>query len=172
MQLQKECNLENALPAEEVWKEMESKAWRGNDVSRPLQSQALPNFSFSENKRFSSTYFCKEQNELHTEDDKSLDESTHLRESEVSIIVEESQEHPCVTEVKVDVHSFTWEETVNIADSDLPDTKSSENYLISSCDVQEKHKRPELKELESESGLNDPVKEQCNFNTHHGSRVL
>lgn len=170
MQLQKECNLENALPAQEVWKEMESKAWCGNDDSRPLQSQAIPNLSFTENKRFSSTYFGEEQNELHTEDDKSLAELTYLRESEVSVLVEESQEHLFVAEMKVDVHSFTWKERINIADGNLPDTNSSENYLVSSCDVQEhKHNTPELKELEPESCLNEPVKKQCNFNTDHGS---
>lgn len=157
--------MENALPAEEVWEEMECKAWFGNNGSQPLQSQAIPNLSFSENESFSGTYFGGEQNELHTEEYTSLVESTHLRES-----VEESQEHRCVTEIKVDVHSFTGEERVNIADSNLPDTKSSENYLVSSCDVQEdKHNRPELQEFEPESGLNDPVKEQCNFNTDHGS---
>lgn len=42
--------------------------------------------------------------------------------------------------------------------------------MVSSRDVQEdKHNRSELKELEPESGLNDPVKEHCNFNTSHGS---
>lgn len=162
--------MENALPDEDVWKKMECKAWSGNNGSRPLQSQAIPKLSCSENESFCSTYFGGEQNELHTEDDTSLVESTPLRESEVSIIVEESQEHLYVTEIKVDVQSFTREDRVNTADGNLPDTKSSENYLVSSCDVQEdKHYRPEPKELEPESGLNDPVKEQCNFNTVHGS---
>lgn len=60
--------------------------------------------------------------------------------------------------------------TVNNADTNLPGTKSSENNLVSSCDVQEdKHNRPELKELEPESAWNYLVQEKCNFNTDHGS---
>ena len=61
---------------------------------------------------------------------------------------------------------FAGEEIVNFADNNLPDTKSCNNYFVSSFDVQiqDKHNRPEPKELEPESSL-----EQCNSNTNHAS---
>lgn len=158
MQLQKECKEGNAPPAQAAWGEMESKAGFGDSGSQPLQSQAMPNVSSSEHERPSGT------------EDASV-EPTCLRESEVSITVEESQEHLCVTETKVDVPSFTGEKGVNLPDANLPEAKSSETYLVRSCNVQEdQHKRPELLGLESDSGLNSPVKEQCHLNADHGSR--
>lgn len=153
MQLQKECKEGNAPPAQAAWREMESKAGFGDSGSQPLQSQAMPNVSSSEHERPSST-------------EDALVESTCLRESGVSITVEESQEHLCVTETKVDVPSFTGEKGVS-----LPDTKSSETCLGRSCNVQEdQHKRAALQGLEPDSGLNSPVKEHCHLNTDHGSR--
>lgn len=131
---------------------MESKAGFGDSGSQPLQSQAMPSVSSSEHEGPSST-------------EDALVESTCLRESEVSVTVEEAQEHLCVTETKVDVPSFTGEKGVN-----LPDAKSSETYLVRSCNVQEdQHKRPELQGLEPDSGSNSPVQEQCHLNTDHGS---
>lgn len=136
---------------------MESKAGCGDSGSQPLQSQAMPNGPSSEHEGPSST-------------EDALVGPTCLRESEVSVTVEESQEHLCVTEAKVDVPSFTGEKGVNLPGANLPDAKSSETYLVRSCDVQEdQQKRPELQGLEPDSGLNSPVKEQCHLTPDHGS---
>lgn len=157
--------MENALPGKEVWEEMECKAWFGNQGSLPSPSQPVLKLSFSEDQRFSSNCVGGEQNEENIEDDTILMESTLLKESEVSAIVEETKDSLCVREIKGDVDSFfTGEERVNTGDGNLPDMKSSDVYLASSCDVQEGESHTP-KELEPKSNLDNPVKKQFSFYT-------
>lgn len=155
--------MENALPGKEVLDEMECKAWFGNKGSLPSSSQAVLKLSFSEDQRFSSNRVGGEQNEVNMEDDTSLMESTLLKESEVSAIVEETKDSLCASEIKGDVDSFfTGEERVDTGAGNLPDTKSREVYLASSCDVQAAENHTP-KELEPKGSLDDPVKKQSSF---------
>lgn len=140
VQQQKECNVENALPGKAAGEAMESKAGFGTKRSQPSQSQAVLKLSFSEEQRFSTTFFGEEQIEL-----------------------EEPQEHVRATEIKGDVHAFPEEERVNIAVRNLPER---------SRDVHEdKDRRPDVKDLEPESGVDDAVKEQSMFSTEPGNMV-
>lgn len=158
----------NALTGSEVWEEMECKAWFGNRGSQPSQNQAVLKLSFSEIQRPSSTYFGGEQSDLHTEDDKSLLESTNLKEPQASIIAEKPQRHLCVTEIKEDVHSFTREERMNFAGYNLTAMGSNEGYLAISSDLQYEIYKPEIKGLQPENNLGDSVKDQSTFNTNSG----
>lgn len=143
VQQQKEC----APPGKEAGEDVEPKAGFGTKGSQPSQSQAVLKLSFSEDQRFSTTSF-EEQNEL-----------------------EEPQEHLRATEIKGNVHSFPAEERVNIAVGNCPE-RSHENYLASCRDVHEdKDHRPDVKELEPESGVDDAVQEQSTFSTEPGNMV-
>lgn len=91
----------------------------------------------------------------------------------MSVIVEELQEHPFVSEIKGDIHFFTGEERVNHADGNVPGTESNESYLASCFNVQEdkNHSKSQVKQLEPESFFDDPVKEQSTLNTDPGKMV-
>lgn len=160
------------IPAK-VWEEMKSKAWYGNKRSQPSQSQAILTLSFSKDQRFSSLV------KLHLENNTSLFEMTQkdlkeitLKEPKMSVIVEELQEHPFVSKVKGDIHFFTGEERVNHADGNVPDTENIESSLASCFGVQEdQNHRPQVKQLEPESVLDDPMKNQSTLNTDPGKMV-
>uniref|UniRef100_A0A674N058 Anillin, actin binding protein 2 n=1 Tax=Takifugu rubripes TaxID=31033 RepID=A0A674N058_TAKRU len=158
VQQQKECNLEDALPGEGAGEAAEPKA---------SQRQVVLKLSFSEDQRFSTTSFGEE----HSEDNPSPLEITHLMAPEVFVLTEEPREHLRAPEIKGDVHSFPAEERVNIAVGNLPQ-RSRESYLASCRDVlEDKDHRPDVKEVEPESGVDDAVKEPSTFSTEPGSMV-
>lgn len=132
-----------ALPGTGAGEATESKAGFGPKGS---QNQAVLKLSFSEDQRLSTTFFGEEQTEL-----------------------EEPQEHLRAPQIKGDVRSFPAEERVKVAVGNLPG-RSRESNLASCREVPgDKDHRPDVKELEPDSGVEDAVEEPATFSTEPGN---
>lgn len=168
VQLQKERNVGNALAGREAGEAVEATAGLGTKGSPPSQSRVVLKLSFREDQRFSTTPSGEEQNELHSEANPRLLEMPGLMVPEVSLVTEGPQERRRATEIKGDVHSFPAEERGNVAVGTLPG-RSRESSLASCRDVlEDKGHRPEVKEVEPFSGVNE---EQSTLSTEPGNMV-